>query len=137
MDETAMKPVKAAMWSQVAVKGSFLGKVTAAKKNAKGAVLNVTKAAVGNSLCINYVTGPKFGAFTVTVNGKKLGKPVKTTGKAGKIKSICYVTAIKANSKIAITVPKAGSGVQIDGYAITMAKPAAPVVPVSFFKNQK
>ncbi|MBU6347378.1 MAG: carboxypeptidase regulatory-like domain-containing protein [Actinomycetales bacterium] len=129
MDDTAMKPAKATLWSQVAVKGSFLGKVTAAKKNSKSAVLNVTKAAAGNSLCIYYVTGAKFGSFTVTVNGKKLGKPVATAGKAGQIKSICYVTKLKANSKIAITVPKAGNGVQIDGYAITIAKPSAPVAP--------
>lgn len=129
MDDTAMKPAKAALWSQVAVKGSFLGKVTAAKKNAKAAVLNVTKAQAGNSLCIYYVTGAKFGSFTVSVNGKKLGKPVATAGKAGQIKSICYVTKIKANAKIVITVPKAGNGVQIDGYAITVAKPAAPVAP--------
>ncbi|MCX6404828.1 MAG: carboxypeptidase-like regulatory domain-containing protein, partial [Actinobacteria bacterium] len=137
MDDTAMKPAKAALWSQVAVKGSFLGKVTAAKKNSKSAILNITKAAAGKSLCIYYVTGAKFGAFTVTVNGKKLGKPVKTVGKAGQIKSICYVTAIKATSKIVITVPKAGNGVQIDGYAITLAKPAAPVPPAASFKNQK
>lgn len=137
MDDTAMKPAKASLWSQVAVKGSFLGKVTGAKKNAKSAVLNVTKAAAGKSLCIYYVTGAKFGAFTVTVNGKKLGKPVATTGKAGKIKSICYVTAIKATSKIVITVPKAGNGVQIDGYAITIAKPSAPVPPAASVKNLK
>ena len=137
MDDTAMKPAKAALWSQVALKGSFLGKVTTAKKNSKNAVLNITKAAAGKSLCIYYVTGAKFGAFTVTVNGKKLGKPVKTVGKAGQIKSICYVTAIKATSKIVITVPKAGNGVQIDGYAITLAKPAAPVPPAAAFKNQK
>ena len=137
MDDTALKPAKAALWSQMAVKGSFLGKVTAAKKNSKNAVLNITKAAAGKSLCIYYVTGAKFGAFTVTVNGKKLGKPVATAGKAGQIKSICYVTAIKATSKIVITVPKAGNGVQIDGYAITLAKPAAPVPPAAAFKNQK
>ena len=137
MDDTAMKPAKAALWAQIAVKGSFLGKVTSAKKNAKSAVLNVTKATAGKSLCIYYVTGAKFGAFTVTVNGKKLGKPVATAGKAGQIKSICYVTSIKASSKIVITVPKAGNGVQIDGYAITLAAPKAPVPPAAEFKSQK
>ncbi|NBU32344.1 MAG: hypothetical protein EBS36_04150 [Actinobacteria bacterium] len=134
MDDTAMKPAKTKLWSQVAVKGSFLGKVTMAKKNSKNAVLNVTKAAAGKSLCIYYATGPKFGSFTVTVNGKKLGKPIATAGKAGQIKSICFTTAIKANSKIAINVAKAGNGVQIDGYAITVAKPAPPTPPVTNLK---
>jgi protocatechuate 3,4-dioxygenase beta subunit len=129
MDDTAMKPAKAALWSQVAVKGAYLGKVTAAKKNAKAAVINVTKASAGTSLCIYYVTGVKFGSFTVTVNGKKIGKPVATAGKAGQIKSICFTTKLKAKDKIAITVAKAGNGVQIDGYAITIAKPAPPVPP--------
>jgi len=137
MDDTAMKPVKSSLWSQVAVKSAYFGKVTAAKKKAKSAVLKISKSANGTGLCIYYVTGAKFGAFTVSVNGKKLGKPVKTAGKAGVVKSICYATKLKTTSKIAITVPKAGAGVQIDGYAITLAKPTSPKLPVANFRTTK
>jgi len=135
MDDTALKAAKAALWSKVSVKGAFLGKVTSVKKKSKAAVLNVAKASAGTSLCIYYVTGKKFDAFTVLVNGKKLGKPVKTVGKPGKIKSICFKAAIKATSKIAITVPKAKVGVQIDGYAITIAKPVTPIPPAASATN--
>jgi len=135
MDDTALKPVKPALWSQVVVKKAYLGKAISVKKKSKSAVLKIAKSANGTGLCIYYVTGAKFGTFTVSINGKKLGKPVKTAGKAGVIKSICFVTKVKANSKIAITVPKAGNGVQIDGYAITVAKPAAPVPPRATLKS--
>ena len=131
MDDTAMKPAVAGLWAQAAVPGAVAGKVIAAKKNAKNAVLNINKAAAGKSLCVYYVTGAKFGAFTVTVNGKALGKPVPTAGKAGQIKSVCYKTKLKAKAKIAINVAKAGNGVQIDGYAITIANAPAPAAPVA------
>jgi len=129
MDDTALTPAKAAAWSKVVAKRAYLGKVTAAKKNVKAAVLNVTKASPGTSLCIYYVTGVKYGSFEVLVGGKKLGKPVATAGKAGEVKSICYTTKLTAKSKISINVPNSGNGVQIDGYAITVAKPSAPKAP--------
>jgi len=108
------------------VKNAYAGKVTAAKKNVKVAVLNVVKPSAGTALCVYYVTGAKFGNFQVLVDGKKLGKPVSTKGPAGASKSICYSAKITAKSKISIVVPDSGNGVQIDGYAIAPEKPHAP-----------